>query len=350
MIKDKILVKFGNKLQQERKKRGLSQEEFAEMVGVHRTYIGMVERAEKNITLLNIEKICRALNISISTMFQDVDNKWDEQIIKISQKYNLCLDSIPDIIEDLKVLPMIRGKSFEFYIFSKLQQILDTRVWKTEKLILNPQSGNPDEDITITYLENHQKITVECKLSAKGKYKVIEKEGKNYFQIQVKCMRSRTLGDSKIKELAPKLNVDSEVLKIHNDQYLSSDFDLVITSLANSFYETIKTTKTYEWQPKNEAIDFLKILSLNQTLNLDDPDIQKNFAFQQLYIARSQDLVITTNNSISCTRKKCKNKTDCGFIPNYPVMIFDLKNGKVLPPWRELKDCLPLLESFLSKL
>ena len=49
----------------------LSQEQLAELVGVHRTYIGMIERAEKNITLCNIEKIANALNISISKLLED---------------------------------------------------------------------------------------------------------------------------------------------------------------------------------------------------------------------------------------------------------------------------------------
>lgn len=65
-----ILQKFGEKVRIERLKLGLSQEELASKAGVHRTYIGMIERAEKNITLENIEKIASALNITLSEMFQ----------------------------------------------------------------------------------------------------------------------------------------------------------------------------------------------------------------------------------------------------------------------------------------
>jgi len=63
-MKKDILVKFGNKVREERLKQGLSQETFAEKAGVHRTYIGMIERAEKNITLTNIEKIALALSLT----------------------------------------------------------------------------------------------------------------------------------------------------------------------------------------------------------------------------------------------------------------------------------------------
>jgi transcriptional regulator with XRE-family HTH domain len=63
------LEKFGEKVREERHKLGLSQEELASRAGVHRTYIGMIERAEKNITLENIEKIAKALKISIADFF-----------------------------------------------------------------------------------------------------------------------------------------------------------------------------------------------------------------------------------------------------------------------------------------
>lgn len=67
-MKKPVLVNFGLKVCEERKKLGLSQEELANRAGVHRTYIGMIERAEKNITLKNIERIAKALNVSIGDL------------------------------------------------------------------------------------------------------------------------------------------------------------------------------------------------------------------------------------------------------------------------------------------
>ena len=65
MEKDQELLKaFGAKVQQYRNKLGLSQEKFAEKANVHRTYIGTVERGETNLTLLNIYKLAKALEIS----------------------------------------------------------------------------------------------------------------------------------------------------------------------------------------------------------------------------------------------------------------------------------------------
>lgn len=71
-MKKDILIKFGQKVREERKKRNLSQEKFADIAGVHRTYIGMIERAEKNITLENIQKIAKALNMRVADLFQNI--------------------------------------------------------------------------------------------------------------------------------------------------------------------------------------------------------------------------------------------------------------------------------------
>ncbi|NMH24924.1 helix-turn-helix domain-containing protein [Flavobacterium solisilvae] len=69
--KSKILIKFGERVREIRIERGLSQEQLAHLADVHRTYIGMIERAEKNITLINIEKIAKSLNIEIAKLFND---------------------------------------------------------------------------------------------------------------------------------------------------------------------------------------------------------------------------------------------------------------------------------------
>jgi transcriptional regulator with XRE-family HTH domain len=66
--KKDILINFGEKVREIRKGKGLSQEELAHKADLHRTYIGMIERAEKNITLLNIEKVANALEVNIKEL------------------------------------------------------------------------------------------------------------------------------------------------------------------------------------------------------------------------------------------------------------------------------------------
>jgi transcriptional regulator with XRE-family HTH domain len=70
--KTKILMAFGEIIREKRKEKGLSQEDLAFKADLHRTYIGMIERAEKNITLENINKLSNALDTPIYSLFQNI--------------------------------------------------------------------------------------------------------------------------------------------------------------------------------------------------------------------------------------------------------------------------------------
>jgi len=61
---------FGKNIRKTRKRLDLSQERLAELSGLHRTYIGSVERGERNITLVNAEKISSALNVKLSKLLE----------------------------------------------------------------------------------------------------------------------------------------------------------------------------------------------------------------------------------------------------------------------------------------
>ncbi len=73
--KKQILTAFGRRVREIRKEKGLSQEQLSFKTDLHRTYIGMIERAEKNITLVNIEKIANALEINISELVKIENGK-----------------------------------------------------------------------------------------------------------------------------------------------------------------------------------------------------------------------------------------------------------------------------------
>lgn len=64
-----LAVLFGKRIQQIRKEMKLSQREFGQLIGCHRTYVGQIERAEKNVTLKTIEQICSLLNIDVNDLF-----------------------------------------------------------------------------------------------------------------------------------------------------------------------------------------------------------------------------------------------------------------------------------------
>ena len=65
-----ILIEFGEMVRKIRKEKEISQEELGHKANLHRTYIGMIERAEKNITLINIEKIANALEVEIANLIK----------------------------------------------------------------------------------------------------------------------------------------------------------------------------------------------------------------------------------------------------------------------------------------
>lgn len=59
---------FARNLKETRVKQGLSQEELADIAGLHRTYVGSVERGERNISIDNMERLASALNITIQDL------------------------------------------------------------------------------------------------------------------------------------------------------------------------------------------------------------------------------------------------------------------------------------------
>ena len=62
------LITFGEAVRRRRKELGLSQEELADRAGLHRTYIGSVERGERNVSLTNIHKLAGALKTSAAEL------------------------------------------------------------------------------------------------------------------------------------------------------------------------------------------------------------------------------------------------------------------------------------------
>lgn len=65
-----IRLRFGKAVRQRRHKLGVSQEVFADLCGMDRTYVGGIERGERNVALVNVAKIARALRISLSELFR----------------------------------------------------------------------------------------------------------------------------------------------------------------------------------------------------------------------------------------------------------------------------------------
>lgn len=268
-----------------------------------------------------------------------MSNNWQKDIEKFCDGYNLPIAHIADTLYEPKVVPMIRGKAFEYSVIIFLQGILPENEWRISKATIKEEAGFHDTDVRVLHKRTGLPLRVECKLAKKEGYRL---RGDGHSEIIVKCMRSRTLGITKAQQVAPKLGVESTVLLIHNDQYLTADFDVVVTSIGNAFYRSNENTGLTEWAPNDVEIEFLYKLGASH-----DDDL-KSFAFNKMYIARSRDIAARSENGVICSRRKCINKDDCGFIPNYPIIVFDNETFRPTNGWVSIEECSTLFKDFIS--
>ena len=271
---------------------------------------------------------------------------WIEEMRRYCRDLNIETGDLYKVLTDPKVSPMIRGKAFEFSVSLRLSQILPDDEWTVSKPILNAQAGSHDVDVKVLHNKTEKIISVECKLAGKGGFKV----SNNQYLVPVKCMRSRTTKTpAKVEAGARQLGITPEAFLAHSDQYRATHFDVVITSIANAFYETDPETMAYVFQPSDAGREFLT--KLNPPA---DEDLQ-TFVYNKVYVARSVDLAASRESGVVCIKRSCNHKNDCGFIPNYPVINFGAANREIVPDaplvpinhWLEIDDSQALFESFV---
>lgn len=66
-----VQVQFGEKVRTVRQERGISQEKLAELAGLHRTYVSSIERGERNVSLVNIQRLAAALGVAMAQLMPD---------------------------------------------------------------------------------------------------------------------------------------------------------------------------------------------------------------------------------------------------------------------------------------
>ena len=69
-MENEVLISFGKRLKFLRISKNLTQIGLAEISGLHPNYIGMIERGERNPSLVNIDKLAKALDVSLSEIFK----------------------------------------------------------------------------------------------------------------------------------------------------------------------------------------------------------------------------------------------------------------------------------------
>lgn len=68
-----VLKSFGDRIRTLRKERNISQEKLADLTGFHRTYIGMVERGERNVSLKNLKQFATVFEMSLELLMKGVE-------------------------------------------------------------------------------------------------------------------------------------------------------------------------------------------------------------------------------------------------------------------------------------
>ena len=188
----------------------------------------------------------RGMNSLSATMMLDND---DGEILRVfkgiteyCQTYNIPRQDLLDILEDQKVLPMIRGKATEYIGAALLRQVLDPRDWLVEKLNLSPQPRRADEDVSITFRRTGTRLTAETKNANRGSFKLhTRRRPEPHFT--VKCHKSRS-----------SLKLQGTT----NDRYLVGEFDLLLCNVSNALFRTRALERRLPLIDNPDSLDWLK--------------------------------------------------------------------------------------------
>jgi len=268
----------------------------------------------------------------------------DEEVLRdlkgYCKRYNLPINHIVEVLSELKVVPMIRGISFEFSVLDSLRSILDENRWFITKPNINAQASVHDVDVEVTNLSTGTQIRIECKLAGKDTFRILDR---SRAKIKVKCMRSRTVNRKAARYLANRYGVSVESVLAHADNYRESDFDFVITSMGNALWRTDRNGQ-FVFLPTDEERDWLERFFGEDDLSLNG---LQDKCFNYFLIAPSSALIVSRENNITCKRRRCISAGthhDCGFIPNYPEIILGDQTR-----WKEIRECESLFEDFIRR-
>ena len=163
-------------------------------------------------------------------MNTNVENK----VAQYCDKYFIPQEYLFEILEDSKVVPMIRGKATEYNAFLFLRDHLDPMDFDVQKLNLNPQPNTTDEDVSITHRRTGVRLMVEVKNACRGEFKDGSrgKVMRGIPHFKVKCHKSRS---------------NIEKADSTNDRYILGDFDLLVANPLNAIYEGATYTRNLQF-------------------------------------------------------------------------------------------------------
>lgn len=167
----------------------------------------------------------------------------EEEVHRYCDEYDVPQEYLFEILEDSKVVPMIRGKASEYNAYLFMKEHLDSHVWDVQKLNLNAQNNMNDEDVSLTHRKTGYRLKCEVKNACRGSFNTGKRTKiLKVPHFKVKCHRSR----SNMKK------ADST-----NDRYVLGDFDLLISNTANALYQEGTVTDGLEIINDKDMLDVL---------------------------------------------------------------------------------------------
>ncbi|SRR6266516_920986 len=177
------------------------------------------------------------------------------KLVAYCKKYNIRPEDFFSILNDQKVIPMLRGKAAEYDAVSTLRQVLPSQVWIVNKLNLNPQPGTNDQDIGITHRRTGVQIIIETKSAVRGSMSTGTRTRKSKVpHFNVKCHKSRSN-----KKLP------------YNDRYLATEFDVIVATPTNALFEGGTVGEEFELVSEPGLLEILyRHYGVSDTLSLID--------------------------------------------------------------------------------
>lgn len=170
-MKSEILKQFGKHVRHLRQLQDLSQEALAEKANMHRTYIGMIERGERNPALLNLIRLASALDISLPELLRTM-LMTETVIMNLTDSYGFFRENIGRTLGDLKLEYQTRFPKFtassnfdqlisdqisfeDSWIYQKIKNLLYVPICKVD--------NNPDK--WYNRFQNGRRINIPCEFS-----------------------------------------------------------------------------------------------------------------------------------------------------------------------------------------
>lgn len=237
--------------------------------------------------------------------------KLGKDLYTYCNNYKVPVQYVFEILNDQKVVPMIRGKATEYNVYILLAELLNPREWSVDKLNLNPQPGTDDEDISITHKRTGIIIKIECKNAVRASMS----SGKRARFIKVphckiKCHKSRS---------------NTKKLDSGNDKYTVDSFDIIISNLSNAIIKPASIDENFELLDDKDLISAL----------CEKYGVENNFS--SLFDATAEDWRYVNTQKIA----------EGNFIPRTPSVLLNDD-----PEWKPIKyiesDLLEIVKQKLS--